>query len=80
MIPDFDENGNLPPGIYFCNWNEFKKRFGHHWYKFIRVGLIIKNEHQYQLNLGWKSFNKQLLICIRMKRKTKKSGCLAVNY
>ncbi|GAA6621995.1 DUF6932 family protein [Scytonema sp. NUACC26] len=29
MIPDFDENGNLPPGIHFCNWNEFKKRFGY---------------------------------------------------
>ena len=29
MIPDFDRNGNLPPGIYFCNWNEFKERFGY---------------------------------------------------
>ena len=29
MIPDFDRNGNLPPGIYFCNWNEIKERFGY---------------------------------------------------
>lgn len=29
MIPDFDENGNLPPGVHFCDWNEFKQRFGY---------------------------------------------------
>ena len=28
MIPDFDENGNLPPGVHFCEWEEFKDRFG----------------------------------------------------
>ncbi|HEY9848533.1 MAG TPA: hypothetical protein V6D28_03675 [Leptolyngbyaceae cyanobacterium] len=28
MIPEFDENGNLPPGIHFCEWEEFKERFG----------------------------------------------------
>ncbi|HAG83609.1 MAG TPA: hypothetical protein DCL61_21280 [Cyanobacteria bacterium UBA12227] len=28
MIPEFDENGNLPPGVYFCDWEEFKERFG----------------------------------------------------
>lgn len=27
MIPAFDENGNLPPGIHFCEWEEFKERF-----------------------------------------------------
>jgi len=27
VIPEFDENGNLPPGIYFCEWDEFKYRF-----------------------------------------------------
>jgi len=27
MIPDFDENGNLPPGVHFCDWHEFKERF-----------------------------------------------------
>ena len=27
MIPEFDENGNLPPGIHFCEWEEFKERF-----------------------------------------------------
>ncbi|MBC6420712.1 MAG: hypothetical protein GDA43_03385 [Hormoscilla sp. SP5CHS1] len=28
MIPEFDENGNLPPGIHFCEWEDFKERFG----------------------------------------------------
>ena len=28
MIPEFDENGNLPPGIHFCEWEEFNERFG----------------------------------------------------
>ncbi|NJL10718.1 MAG: hypothetical protein HC908_12565 [Calothrix sp. SM1_7_51] len=29
MIPEFDENGNLPPGAHFCYWEEFKERFGY---------------------------------------------------
>ena len=28
MIPEFDENGNLPPGVYWAEWEEFKDRFG----------------------------------------------------
>jgi hypothetical protein len=28
VIPEFDENGNLPPGVYFCEWEEFLERFG----------------------------------------------------
>jgi len=28
MIPDFEENGNLPPGIYVVNIEEVVKRFG----------------------------------------------------
>lgn len=27
MIPDFDENGNLPPGIHWTDWDEFVARF-----------------------------------------------------
>lgn len=27
MIPNFDGNGNLPPGIYECTLEEFEKRF-----------------------------------------------------
>ncbi len=27
MIPEFDENGNLPPGVHFCEWEEFLERF-----------------------------------------------------
>lgn len=26
-IPPFDENGNLPPGIHYCTWDEFIDRF-----------------------------------------------------
>jgi hypothetical protein len=26
-IPPFDDNGNLPPGIHFCTWDEFLDRF-----------------------------------------------------
>ena len=30
MIPEFNENGNLPPGVHFCDdWEEFKERFGY---------------------------------------------------
>ena len=28
MLPDFDENGNLPPGIHPCDTNELIARFG----------------------------------------------------
>lgn len=27
-IPSFNEDGNLPPGIYWATWEEFAKRFG----------------------------------------------------
>ncbi|MBC6477918.1 MAG: hypothetical protein GDA56_09135 [Hormoscilla sp. GM7CHS1pb] len=27
MIPPFDENGNLPPGIHWAEWSEFQERF-----------------------------------------------------
>lgn len=28
VIPEFDEYGNLPPGVHFCEWEEFVDRFG----------------------------------------------------
>ena len=28
VIPEFDENGNLPTGVHFCEWEEFVERFG----------------------------------------------------
>ena len=28
MIPSFDENGLLPPGIHWASWDEFLERFG----------------------------------------------------
>lgn len=28
MIPPFNDNGNLPPGIHLVEWSEFKERFG----------------------------------------------------
>ncbi len=27
MIPEFDENGNLPPGVHWAEWEEFEERF-----------------------------------------------------
>ena len=37
VIPEFDKNGNLPPGVHFCEWEEFKERFGNN---FIRQRMI----------------------------------------
>ncbi|SRR6266700_4985198 len=28
MIPDFDSDGNLPPGVHWATWQEFTERFG----------------------------------------------------
>ncbi|MEQ8541966.1 MAG: hypothetical protein RIB93_31470 [Coleofasciculus sp. D1-CHI-01] len=28
VIPEFDENGNLLPGVHFGEWEEFQQRFG----------------------------------------------------
>lgn len=28
MIPDFEDSGNLPPGVHFASWQEFSNRFG----------------------------------------------------
>jgi membrane protease subunit (stomatin/prohibitin family) len=28
MVPLFNNDGLLPPGIHFCNWEEFVVRFG----------------------------------------------------
>lgn len=28
MVPDFDDDGNLPPGIHFTTWQDFCQRFG----------------------------------------------------
>ncbi|MEG4075607.1 hypothetical protein QUA30_23200 [Microcoleus sp. Pol14C2] len=28
MIPEFDEHDNLPPEVYWAEWEEFKDRFG----------------------------------------------------
>ena len=27
VIPEFDENGNLPPGIHWAEWEEFQEKF-----------------------------------------------------
>jgi hypothetical protein len=29
QIPDFEDNGNLPPGIHAATWAEFTERFGY---------------------------------------------------
>lgn len=28
MIPEFNDNGNLPPGVHWAEWEEFKEIFG----------------------------------------------------
>lgn len=28
MIPEYDKNGNLPPGVHWATWEEFVERFG----------------------------------------------------
>jgi hypothetical protein len=28
VLPDFDDKGNLPPGIYWVEWHQFEQRFG----------------------------------------------------
>src|SRR5260370_42345030 len=28
MIPPFDDDGNLPPGIHAATWNELERRYG----------------------------------------------------
>ena len=38
---EFNEEGNLPPGIYDVTWEEFKKKFGHNYYR-IRLLQGIK--------------------------------------
>jgi hypothetical protein len=37
LIPDFDEYGNLPPGIHICTLDELRGRFGFNYY---RLSLI----------------------------------------
>lgn len=29
MIPEFDKNGNLPPGVHWVEWEEFEARFNY---------------------------------------------------
>ncbi len=33
VIPESDENGNLPPGVYFCEWEEFQERTNDKWFR-----------------------------------------------
>lgn len=40
MIPDFNAEGNLPPGIHWATWDEIVKRFGStHWRRQLLAGL-----------------------------------------
>jgi hypothetical protein len=47
VIPEWDENGNLPPGVHFGEWEEFEERFG----------TTVKREN---LIRGWKLAMTQL--------------------
>ena len=40
MIPEFEPNGNLPPGIHWTTWDEFFTRFGNTpWRRELMIGL-----------------------------------------
>ena len=40
MIPEFQPDGNLPPGIHFATWGELVARFGHTpWRRRLLTGL-----------------------------------------
>ena len=40
MIPDFDSEGNLPPGVHWANWNDLTMRFGYNpWRQQLLAGL-----------------------------------------
>ena len=41
MLPDFEQDGTLPPGIHTCSWEEFSQRYGHNrTRKVILSGLV----------------------------------------
>ena len=40
MIPEFDDNGLLPPGVHCASWKEFTHRFGYNpWRTLLLIGL-----------------------------------------
>jgi hypothetical protein len=45
MIPDFQSNGLLPPGIHQANWEEFSKRFGLTSYRRELLGGLERAAH-----------------------------------
>ena len=38
MIPDFDQNGNLPPGEHPCNWTAFTQHFAWNTHRAVLIG------------------------------------------
>ena len=38
MIPKYDKNGNLPPGLHHANWEEFVQRFGINPHRLVLIG------------------------------------------
>ena len=46
MIPDFNRNGHLPPGIHSARWDELKERYGKNsWRQHLLTGLgaVLEN-------------------------------------
>jgi hypothetical protein len=38
MLPDFDQNGNLPPGEHACTWTAFTQHFAWNTHRAIMIG------------------------------------------
>ena len=46
MLPAFTEDGLLPPGIHWADWEEFRRRFGHNpWRLMLLDGLKVALEN-----------------------------------
>jgi ribosome-binding protein aMBF1 (putative translation factor) len=47
VIPEFEDSGNLPPGVYVASWREVETRFGTDSYR--QESLMIRNGRQYKI-------------------------------
>ncbi len=67
MIPEFDENGNLPPGVNFCEWEDFKDKFGTNKSKIAEYKRLINCENYQDIHIKIESFNKLPYVLIKAR-------------